>query len=383
MNNNMSNHSSSAPCLSSQEMLDYTKGILSPIEQHRIEKHLLECEFCADAMEGVEMMTNPKELLNVEEELNFDMDAMISGEEEEQDDKIKVLFPWRIAAAFALILVSTFTLWMIIPKTNVQELALENSQPYPAPEEAASETILQNREMQVPNEQSAPTVAKNNAKTEAPAIMQMETTVSETVTAEKDVQADEVFSSQLATEPQSVNEGNEKALDNTLAKAQKEERDDELKTKSMTMSEVAVASKKQSARAASSVEAQEEAATMRDNYDSYKVNTDELYKRGIKEYKNKKYALAISHFEKCSDKAKARFYEGVSYFLIENPHLALTNLEKYIQTNQPQYREASYWYSGLSYLKLGNKVAAKQAFEKVLPFKGEFEKQATEMLKSL
>ncbi|MBK7966093.1 MAG: hypothetical protein IPK10_12980 [Bacteroidetes bacterium] len=111
----MSYHPPTTPCLSSQEMLDYTQGILSTQEQHRIEMHLLDCEFCADAIEGIVMMKNPNELLAIEEDLNFEIDVMTSHEENARS-KVKVLFPWRIAAAFALIFVSTLTLWMVLPK---------------------------------------------------------------------------------------------------------------------------------------------------------------------------------------------------------------------------------------------------------------------------
>ena len=74
MNNNMLNHPQNTPCLSSQEMLDYTQGILSTQEQHRIEKHLLDCEFCSDSLEGIQLMKNPNSLLSIEEELNLEID---------------------------------------------------------------------------------------------------------------------------------------------------------------------------------------------------------------------------------------------------------------------------------------------------------------------
>lgn len=379
----MSNHPPITPCLSSQEMLDYSKGILSPKEQYRIEKHLLECEFCTDAMEGIEMMENPKVLLKIEDELNLDIDAMISGEEDD-DEKVKILFPWRIAAAVALLFVSTITLFIILPKQNAQKLALENSQPYPAPEEVASEPIQENQEMQVLNEQSAPSLSKSNT----PEVVARENTMNEapleSATAEKDIQSDEVYSNQAPAAAALTKEESKNMVIPQLANAPTDNKSTE--TKSMnetTMSEAAVAEKKSQTRAASSFEAPQDAGAAFDATDAYKLRTDDLFKKGIKEYKNKKYTAAISHFENCRDKPEAQFYMGVSYFLLDNPHLALKNLDKYIQTNQATYREASYWYSGLSHLKLENKTAAKQAFEKVLPFKGEFEKQAVEMLKSL
>lgn len=384
MNSNMSNLPPTTPCLSSQEMLDYTQGILSPKEQHLIEKHLLDCEFCADAMEGLAVMENPNELLNIEEELNFDIDAMVAGEDDDQESNVKVLFPWRIAAAVALIFVSTLTLWLVIPKNNVQDLALENTKPYPAPADVASEPIQENQEIKVLNEQSVPTPSKSNTPSVASREIMMEDAPMESTIAEKDIQSDEVYSTQAPATAALSKEESVKKAEHESAPAQNEDPSTETNSKTETsLSEVAVTLKKSPARAATSSEAVQDEGALVQMTDSYKVNSDELYKKGIKEYKNKKYIAAISFLEKCIDKPEARFYTGVSYFLIDNPHLALSNLEKYIQTNQTQYREASFWYSGLSYLKLENKAAAKQSFEKVIPFKGEFEKQAVEMLKSL
>lgn len=42
--------------LTAKQMQDYFSDNLSDIEMHRIEKHLLECDFCAEAMEGLESM---------------------------------------------------------------------------------------------------------------------------------------------------------------------------------------------------------------------------------------------------------------------------------------------------------------------------------------
>ena len=44
--------------LTARQMQDYLSGNLSDVEMHHIEKHLLECDFCAEAMEGLEAMVN-------------------------------------------------------------------------------------------------------------------------------------------------------------------------------------------------------------------------------------------------------------------------------------------------------------------------------------
>lgn len=376
----MSNHHQNTPCLSSQEMLDYTQGILSTQEQHRIEKHLLDCEFCSDALEGIQMMENPNSLLAIEEELNLEIDSMTSEEEEDNDEKVKVLFPWRMAAAIVLIFISTFTLWMVIPKNNTQELMSEKSVAYPAPSEISSEPLQENQEMQVPNEQ-----IKTLSKSQAPAFVEREVQVEDAVTEstpESNQKGnEEIFSAVPAAEAKEENDVETSKSKNEVVKASEADLAASENVQSGTStSEVAVVQKKSAAQVTTSSARQKDEGA---SDDSNKFSTDDLYKKGIKEYKNKKYAAAITYLEQCTNKPEALFYNGVSYFLIDNPHLALSKLEKYIQTNQSTYREAACWYMGLSYLKLDNKSAAKQSFEKVLPFKGEFEKQAMEMLKSL
>lgn len=376
----MSNHHQNTPCLSSQEMLDYTQGILSTQEQHRIEKHLLDCEFCSDALEGIQMMKNPNSLLAIEEELNLEIDSMTSEEEEDNDEKVKVLFPWRMAAAIVLIFISTFTLWIVIPKNNTQELMSEKSVAYPAPSEISSEPLQENQEMQVPNEQ-----IKTLSKSQAPAFVEREVQVEDAVTEstpESNQKGnEEIFSAVPAAEAKEENDVETSKSKNEVVKASEADLAASENVQSGTStSEVAVVQKKSAAQVTTSSARQKDEGA---SDDSNKFSTDDLYKKGIKEYKNKKYAAAITYLEQCTNKPEALFYNGVSYFLIDNPHLALSKLEKYIQTNQSTYREAACWYMGLSYLKLDNKSAAKQSFEKVLPFKGEFEKQAMEMLKSL
>lgn len=57
-------------CLSEQTMFDYIDHKLSPKEQHRVELHLLSCELCSDAMEGLRMVQNRKLIRSINEEVS-------------------------------------------------------------------------------------------------------------------------------------------------------------------------------------------------------------------------------------------------------------------------------------------------------------------------
>ncbi|MDF2438462.1 MAG: TonB family protein [Bacteroidota bacterium] len=45
-------------CISEQTMFDYIDNMLSAKAQHVVEKHVLDCEFCADALEGLKLVKN-------------------------------------------------------------------------------------------------------------------------------------------------------------------------------------------------------------------------------------------------------------------------------------------------------------------------------------
>lgn len=66
---------SSSDCLSEQILFDYIDGKLSPKEQHIVEKHLLDCELCSDAMEGLHLLKNRSRIDLINKEINKRIDG--------------------------------------------------------------------------------------------------------------------------------------------------------------------------------------------------------------------------------------------------------------------------------------------------------------------
>jgi hypothetical protein len=60
----------STDCISEQTIFDYIDGKLSPKEQHIVEKHLLDCELCSDAMEGLQLLKNRSRIDHINKEIN-------------------------------------------------------------------------------------------------------------------------------------------------------------------------------------------------------------------------------------------------------------------------------------------------------------------------
>jgi TonB family protein len=93
--------------LTAKEMGDYLSGNLSDAEMHGIEKHLLECDFCAEAMEGVETLDDPSAFEQDVSKLKKQVDKRV----QKPGKKTKIV-PFyqkvlRIAAMLAVLIVAS------------------------------------------------------------------------------------------------------------------------------------------------------------------------------------------------------------------------------------------------------------------------------------
>jgi hypothetical protein len=50
------------PCLTQEQIFRYIDGTLQPSEMHAVEKHLLDCPFCSDAVEGLQLTKNREKI---------------------------------------------------------------------------------------------------------------------------------------------------------------------------------------------------------------------------------------------------------------------------------------------------------------------------------
>ncbi len=57
-------------CISEQTLFDYIDKKLSAKECHAVERHLLHCEFCSDALEGLEIVKNRKRIDIINQQIN-------------------------------------------------------------------------------------------------------------------------------------------------------------------------------------------------------------------------------------------------------------------------------------------------------------------------
>jgi len=89
--------------LSLDTILLYNKGKLSPLDMHKVERHLLNCELCTDATEGFSGISGKQDVHKIVEELKLRIGQQVIPETAEQKNKT---FRYLGIAASIIILLS-------------------------------------------------------------------------------------------------------------------------------------------------------------------------------------------------------------------------------------------------------------------------------------
>jgi len=92
-------------CISEEMMLRYVKSELSPKEKHKVEKHVLDCALCSDALEGLMMIEDNSRIKPIIENINQKI-LTIKPQTKViwMDTRVRV----AIAAGLAILVVSVF-----------------------------------------------------------------------------------------------------------------------------------------------------------------------------------------------------------------------------------------------------------------------------------
>ena len=106
-------------CIPEDKLLAYIEGSLSPLDANRVEQHLLECELCSDALEGLKML-HPDRVREIVSELNKKIDRRL--ESTKGGKAIPFISFYRIAAILVLVALFGGAYWLI--KNNKDENAI-------------------------------------------------------------------------------------------------------------------------------------------------------------------------------------------------------------------------------------------------------------------
>ncbi len=107
-------------CLSEKRLFDYIDNKLSPKERHIVEKHLLDCELCSDALEGLELVKDRNRIVLIKEAINKKILSSTKKEALVVSFNYKMAF--SVAAAIALLVVGVF----FFNKINLKEASMSS-----------------------------------------------------------------------------------------------------------------------------------------------------------------------------------------------------------------------------------------------------------------
>src|ERR1035437_6866664 len=83
-------------CISEQTMFDYIDKKLSAKENHSVEKHLLSCELCSDALDGLEVLKSRTRISSLNQNISERIAAPIVKKETKT-----ISFYYKLAASIA------------------------------------------------------------------------------------------------------------------------------------------------------------------------------------------------------------------------------------------------------------------------------------------
>jgi|ERR1035437_6729498 tetratricopeptide (TPR) repeat protein len=111
-------------CISEEMLTKYVSGNLSPAEKHEVEKHLIDCEMCSDAVEGLQMMGSKNKISGITSELNQKIQIRV---EKKKEFKIIFLRQYRTQLAVAAsIIVVIGLVWFF--RSNMREMDSASSE---------------------------------------------------------------------------------------------------------------------------------------------------------------------------------------------------------------------------------------------------------------
>ena len=105
MNNDLLNIlSNSNKDIDNQQLMDYLSGHLSPEQLHEVERSMADSEFVNDAVEGLQHITDKKDLQVYVDELNAAMQKSLQKKKLRRQKRRLKDEPWGIVAVILVIL---------------------------------------------------------------------------------------------------------------------------------------------------------------------------------------------------------------------------------------------------------------------------------------
>jgi len=304
-------------CIPEDKLLEYIAGALSPQEANRVEQHLLECELCSDALEGLKMLHRDKSK-EITGELNRKIDERLKNVKGGKVLQFGSFY--RIAAILVLAALFGGGYWLVRNSSDEKSIALNESgslikDSVPVQFEAPAGSVAKEPETVSVNNEYASSNTKflHGSKKEVTA---------KTVTSEA---AKDLSDARTLTD-----DGQKAKNDIAIIQTDTFYTGDEI---AMTEREVNAASQNQASNAIedyhssqqipSSAEiktssvSKDKSSKKSETYDrtTDTLSTESLFLRGKSNYDQKKFDIAANDFEILVKDTSSKYYDDSKWFL--------------------------------------------------------------------
>jgi hypothetical protein len=136
---------SETDCLSEQTLFDYIDKKLSAKESHVVERHLLSCELCSDAIEGLETLKDRSRISTIKSEINKRVSV---PQRETKVISINYKIVLSIAASILLLIGGVFFFNLLNNKSEMAAIKQDEAVlPPPPPATASEESEVNSKEV--------------------------------------------------------------------------------------------------------------------------------------------------------------------------------------------------------------------------------------------
>lgn len=375
-------------CLTKEELIGYARGTLTGKRKHNVEKHLLDCELCSDAMEGVMLLKDPAYLEDINNEL---IRKIGTGKLVQPSNKTG----WYLAAAALVSVFLISGLYLLFIKdagTNNENVAIlkkEEIRPEPAATVLGVSTdsivsqknVIENNSDNLPKATNSLSVAKQIATTTNLNAAQVSDVTKKdyspgATSSDKPAAASDATGAvayEATREEESMNEKNvpaQPAVETTDWKYDRSAVEYKEATKAKKSSDETVVLSK-----VSTVDIEKNRSI---------ANSVELKNAGIRNLENNNYREALSDLKLAlkqqPDDVEAIYYTGVTNYKMQENKKALTYFDQVMNHPDRKLYEDARWYKVLTYVEMNDNGNARLLINKIIEEKSSYTERAQDLL---
>lgn len=369
-------------CLSPEELVAYAANQLSGKALHRAERHLLSCELCADAAEGMRQQADEKRFKKNTDELNRNIDRRAGQQSKTSDSYFNLQ---KIAAAVTLLLIAGGIGYYINSLRNNEQLYSQHFEPYKKPADSVTSQLPVSAPSafnEIPEDQ---TFKRKNAKgTESLSKEEEE----EPAKAIKDIPAEDMAMSKTEDETKAATDLNTLSTPGAAATAKQEQSDNTLnESREVAVTEIALEKKsgKKTRALTSAPPATGQAAESISALS--KTSPLSMPREIVALYDSGKYEMSFKEAEqflkKNPEDAEALFYSGISALSLHKEKLAVARLESCIKTGSSAWVNEASWYLALTKIRQDKTTEARTLLGKIADGNSPRKAEAASLLKDL